>query len=209
MTGQTRLAREKRPGSRNSREVARKLLHIAASVAATAIVWGLPAWSARVICVAAAGVAYIVEFVRLRSPAAGRKFLETFGPLLRARETRDITGATTLATGFAITIVLFPPPIAAVGFLYAGLGDAAAALVGRRFGRHRMRCRKSLEGSLAFLLASLVAGWAAPNVAFPPAAMGAVAATLVEAVPLPTTVDNLVLPIVSAATIWIACGLLF
>jgi dolichol kinase len=117
LTGQTRLAREKRPGSRDSREVARKLLHIAASVAATAIAWGLPAWSARVICVAAAVVAYIVEFVRLRSPAAGRKFLETFGPLLRARETRDITGATTLATGFAITIVLFPPPIAAVGFV--------------------------------------------------------------------------------------------
>lgn len=95
-------------------------------------------------------------------------------------------------------------------------GDALAAVVGRRWGRHTYRLlgsARSLEGSLAFFVvawaatvlplallpASPFAGWAALPVAWAVAA----AATLTEALS-PWGTDNLTVPAVSALVLW-AC----
>ncbi len=72
----------------------------------------------------------------------------------------------TLATvlGGLVTNVLFGP-LAVVGYLVAGMGDAIGEPVGTRFGRHRYRVpslravpsTRSLEGSFAVLLVSALA----------------------------------------------------
>ncbi len=127
--------------------------------------------------------------------------------MLRPRETTGLTGATTLALGFLIAGLLFAPRFAGAGILFAGVGDAASALVGRAWGRTRFPGGKSLEGSLAFLLAAFAAGWVAPGIPVLTAALAALVTTLVEA--LPSAIDdNLTLPLAGAAAAWAAGALL-
>ena len=65
-------------------------------------------------------------------------------------------GAYVLAA--ALLVVILYAPLAAAGDLAVMLtGDAAAALVGRRFGRHKAPNNKSYEGVAAFIVVGAVA----------------------------------------------------
>jgi len=109
-------------------------------------------------------------------------------------------------------------PVALVGYLVTGLGDAIGEPVGTRFGAHRYHVRslssvpatRSLEGSTAVLVLSAVAlaiaaaaspaitlGWAAA----PRLVVIAAACALVEAVS-PHGWDNLTMQIVPTAMVW-------
>lgn len=192
-----------RYGPTGSGERARKGIHIAAAFGAIAVIVLVPPTAARILLTGTALLALAVEIARRRSPAFGAYFIHTFGALLKPGEHRRITGATTLALGFAVTSIIFPPHVALLGILYAGLADAVAALVGRRFGRLRTSTGKSLEGSVAFFLTALAAGWALPWLPFLPAVIAALVVTAVEATPLPGD-DNLLIPIIGAAAGFVA-----
>lgn len=116
-------------------------------------------------------------------------------------------------------------PAVVAGVMALTWGDALAALVGRRFGRHRYRVWgsvRSWEGSLAMLLVSAVVVYvvlallpgstlspAAPPVAPSRALLGALigagVATLAEAV-TPHGADNLSVPITTAAVVLLLTG---
>jgi dolichol kinase len=188
-------------------ELARKLIHVGASIIAVAVVWLTPPLTGRTMLACAVFIALAVEIARRLSGNVARGFLRSFGPLLRAHETHALTGATMLALGFLIAALLFPPHVAGVGMLYAGVGDAASALVGRRWGGLRFPWGKSVQGSAAFFVAAIAAGWVAPEIAFRPALAAALAATLFES--LPTLIDdNLILPVVGALAAWAAVALI-
>lgn len=187
-------------------ELIRKLIHVLVAVVAVALVWSLPPFQGRVLMVGAALVALAAEAIRRWRPAAV-VFARLFGRLLRPHEATGITGATMLALGFALAVLAFPPHFAGAGILYAGVGDAASAVVGRYWGRLRYPDGKSLEGSLAFLAAALAAGWVSPGIGIVPAAVAAGATTILEG--LPSRVDdNLALPLVGAAATWVATAIL-
>ena len=182
------------PGSTaDGHETARKLVHIAASVTAAALAATLPVPTVRALLLAALIVAIGVERIRRRSQTAQRTFLRAFHGMLRRREVQNVTGATTLAAGFAATALITPPPFAATGILAAGLADAAAAIIGRRVGKRRLRTGKSVEGSTACFLTALAVVWAMTGGGAVPALATATAITLLEAAPLPGD-DNLWLP---------------
>ncbi len=108
-------------------------------------------------------------------------------------------------------------PIAAAGVMAMTWGDALAALIGRRFGRHRYQVggsERSWEGSAAMFVASTVAMFLVllllPGSSLSPhsvpygtgrsllaALVGAAMATLAEAVS-PHGTDNLSVPLVAA-----------
>jgi dolichol kinase len=186
-----------------SGERARKLIHIAAAIGAIAVILALPQTYARATFLTAALLAIGVEIARRVSPRIGETFWLTFGALLKPGEHHRITGATTLAIGFAGATLLFPPHLALLGILYAGLADPVAALVGRRFGRRRNKFGKSLEGSLAFFATALLSAWALPWMNFPAAAAAALVVTIIEAMPLPGD-DNLLIPILGAGAAFLA-----
>jgi phytol kinase len=116
-------------------------------------------------------------------------------------------------------------PYAVAGAMALTWGDALAALVGQRFGRHRYQLwgsQRSLEGSATMFAASAVAmflalallpgSWLSPaSVALEPARalaaalLGASAATLAEAVS-PHGTDNLSVPLVAAGVALLAGG---
>lgn len=184
-----------------ARETGRKAIHVGVTTACAALAWYAPAAWARALLAAGAVLGLALDLARLRLPPVGRIFQRTVGTLLRGREQRGLTGATTMAIGFAATALVFPTRIAAVAFLYAGLADAAAALVGRSLGRHRFRGGKSVEGSIAFFLVALVLAATLPGLDPLPALGVAVAATLVEALPVPD--DNWINPLAAAGLLWL------
>ncbi len=189
-----------------AREAARKLIHLTTAAVAAILAWVLPTPGRRGLFLAVAAFALAFDLARLTFPGLRRHFERALGPMLRGAERGRISGATTLAIGFMVAVVLFPRLPAVAGLLYAGCGDAAGALVGRAFGRHRYPWGRSLEGSLAVLVVTFLIAWLLPALA-PAAALGvALALTLLEAAPLPFD-DNLLLPAAGAALTFFVAAL--
>jgi len=187
-------------------EAARKLIHVATATVAAILAWVLPTGQRRGLFLVVAGLALAVDLARLNLPGLRRYFERALAPVLRGAERDRISGATTLAVGFMAAVVLFPRSAAVAGLLYAGCGDAAAALVGRSLGRHRYPWGKSLEGSLAFLAVVFLLAWTVPALGAASALAVALALALLEAAPLRFD-DNLLLPAAGAALTFLASRL--
>ena len=134
-------------------EAARKASHVAVGVACLALPWLFPdvAPVLALAAVACAGLAALrtVPWLRTR-----------FGAALHGIA-RTSYGEFAFVGGVALSFVLAhgDKPAYAAAILALTCGDAVAALVGRRFGRHRYavgRARKSLEGSAAFFVVALL-----------------------------------------------------
>ena len=136
--------------------------------------------------------AVFVDLLRIHENGVRRFFREFFGELIREHERFSLLGSTYLLLAALLAIEIFPQPVAAAALGFTVLGDAMGALVGRAWGRHRV-FNKSLEGALGCLLACLAWGgyvaWASP-LTLPVLLAGALAATLVEVLPIPLD-DNL------------------
>jgi dolichol kinase len=163
-------------------EVRRKLIHLGASIFPLLYVFVEPpvmAW------IAGALVALLLtlDIGRLYSPALNGLASRVLGPVLRGAEARALTGATWMAIAGLICVLAFPKWVAIVAFLFISISDALAALVGRAFGRAAPG-KKSYAGSAAFLISALTIAllllWQHPLAA----AIGALVATLAEAVRL-------------------------
>jgi len=109
------------------------------------------------------------DVLRARWPAFHRFIRGIFGCMMRPEELPPpgdpiaINGATWVLLSSALLATLFPLPLAATAFAIFMVGDAAAALVGRRFGRHRWPgSRRTVEGSLAFFGAALLTAFFSP-----------------------------------------------
>jgi dolichol kinase len=187
------------------REISRKAFHLA-SVAVPLGVWWAPRPLAATVLVAAALLALFIDAARLRFRPARFHFLRRTRTMLRPHERRGLSGATYMALAYASAALLFPRPIAVVAMLYNGLGDAAAALIGRRFGRHRMRGGKSWEGFAAALVVNVGVGFAVPGIAPLPALVGGVAAAALELAPLPLD-DNARVVLGGGLALWVAAVL--
>ena len=188
------------PGFR--REAARKLFHVA-SVALPLLVWMVPRPVAQPVLASLAATALAVDLARLRLRAPRYHFLRLTRTMLRPHERHGLAGATYMAVAYAAALLLFPTPIAVAGMLYNGLGDASAALVGKRFGRHRTRWGKSWEGFAAALVVCLAVGLLLPGIPVRAALVGAAAAALLEFLPLPLD-DNVRVTLGGATAAWAA-----
>ena len=186
------------PGLR--REAYRKAIHVA-SVLVPLLVWLLPRPAALALLGVAVVLALAVEWARRRVRWARVHFLRRTRTLLRAHERDGWAGATWMALAYLLALLIFPMTVAVLAMLYAGLGDAAAALVGRRWGRHRARWGKSVEGLAAALVVMLALGVAMPGVPLPAAVMGALVAALLEFLPLPLD-DNLRIVLGGGVAVW-------
>jgi dolichol kinase len=175
-----------RPGI--ARELARKAIHMSSAVVPL-LVWVAPRWLAIAMLVVIAAVAVAIDAARLRFRAPRYWFLRYTRRMLRHHERRRFAGATYMAVAYAVAVILFPTPIAVMAMLFNGLGDAAAAVVGKRFGRHRTTWGKSWEGFAAGLAVNLAVALAisslAPGLPLLAASAGALAAAILEFLDLP------------------------
>jgi len=170
------------------RELARKAFHMS-SASLPLLVWVAPRWLALSVLLPTAAMAVAVDWTRLRYRGPRYLFLRYTRRMLRHHERHRFAGATYMAVAYATALVLYPKPIAVAAMLFNGFGDAAAALIGKRFGRHRTAWGKSWEGFAAGLAVNLAVGLTISSLStgFPAlaAVAGGTAAAVLEFLDLP------------------------
>ncbi len=177
-------------------EVRRKLLHLVGLIIPLGYFFFPSEAQAKAILLGCMIIAIIVDTVRLSEPRIRQLIHGLSGAIIRPGERSTLLGSTSLLIASTVTIFIFPKEIAvaALGFLI--VGDTAAALIGRKFGRVKTFRRKTLEGSIAFVAASLLVGLIIPGLEKPAIIAGAVVAAVTEAAPIHID-DNFGIPILS------------
>ncbi len=180
-------------------ELRRKSLHLAMIVVPLGVVVLPSRWPG--VIYSGTAVALVLDALRLRNATFQRHFDHLLGRFARVHERRGLLGVTWFLVASTLSLALFSPDIAVAALLFVVVGDAAAALVGRRWGRWRWR-GKSLEGSIACFLSCLAAaGWWIDDPRM--LLVGALTATVVEFLPIPLD-DNLRVPLSSALAMSLA-----
>ncbi|MHC4408616.1 MAG: diacylglycerol/polyprenol kinase family protein [Planctomycetota bacterium] len=178
---------------------ARKLFH-AVGVVIVAIYWWGP-FSQLQTSAVLAGIAIalgVFDLVRARNPAIQALFFRWMGAITAEKDRNGWNGSTLYFTGCALTVWLFDKPLACAGILCLALGDSLAAVVGMSVKSPQWR-NCSVAGSMTCFIVCTAACW--PFVGFPAALVGGAAATLLEAL-AGTKLDNLLIPVGSAAALW-------
>ena len=149
----------------------------------------------------------MIDIVRLRKLPLHGFLNRLLGPVLRDHEEEDFAGASYILSASFLSILLFQKSVAMAAISFIILGDVAAALMGRRFGKTKIpwsltkvnpfgNNRKSLEGSLSCLFMCLVVAMVIPHLPLWIGIVGAVTATVAEGVSLPVN-DNFSVPLLS------------
>ncbi len=142
-------------------------------------------------------VAITFEIIRLRKLRPWHYLKFAVGGMIRPKEENgNFTGAFYIILGGLATIIFFPRWIAFTAITFEILGDVASALIGRRYGRHFIRRPKTYEGALGFLVVALLIIVLVPKVPYTVGIIGAVIATIVEAVSIHRD-DNLTVPLIA------------
>jgi dolichol kinase len=137
-----------------------------------------------------------LEVLRLKIPQFNNFFKDKFEGFYRQQEVDKMSGLVWTLSGGLLAILISPNKyMVLASFLYLVFADAAAALIGRPFGKHKILFGKSLEGSTACFIVCLIIGLFMFNFKF--AFLGAVIATFVEAVPWKLN-DNFWMQIINA-----------
>ena len=154
-------------------EVRRKLVHLSSLWMAAAL-WLLPWEFCAILFGVMAALTVLVEYAYYRKvPVVWQCYGFFFGRMLRdyGSDKFHLSGGAPVLAAACLSALCFAcphsetwgPATAALAMAVMLLGDTAAALIGRRFGRHRFFNGKSLEGTLAFLFtgfAVVLAGFA-------------------------------------------------
>lgn len=196
-------------------ELIRKSIHLG-SLSIPVIYYFIPRNTALAILIPLTLIFALSDIARLHIPAFGTLYNRLFGFLLRRHELRAakprLTGATYVLLSALLCIWFFPKVVVITAFAILIISDTAAALIGRRYGRHPL-LGKSLEGSTAFLVTALLVVALAPKIHYHPAeyVIGAVAAligAIAEAVSGDAVDDNLSIPISIGLVMWVLYGIL-
>ncbi len=134
------------------------------------------------------------DIIRLKELPGSNLIKRIFGAMLRDHENADLSGASYILSGAAFTIAAFSKPVALAALGFIILGDIAAALVGRKYGRIKIG-DKTLEGSLTFFGVCILVALLVPDLSFVIGIIGALIATFIEALTLPLD-DNLIVPVI-------------
>jgi len=176
----------------------RKVFHIVAASIIPAVYYFeiLPrAWTfAGVLAVTAVWVG--ADLARVKLGLFSSLFERFFGILMKAKETRELTGSSFLLIGASLTLAVYTATIASASLLFNAIGDPIAALIGTKLGSKRFSNGKSLEGAAAMFIVCVAIG--ALTLGLGPVALaGAFAAAITELASPDWIDDNLSVPLVS------------
>ncbi len=180
-------------GARTGFEPGRKLIHLLSGLIPLFYLWFDPSRREAVTILGILAIPFLgADIARRYLPTLNRAFSAWLEWALRENERERLTGASYSLIGAWLTLLLFEKRIACAALLILVVGDTVASLVGRAVGGMTLFGRKTVVGSLAMFVASvlLALAFVPPRVAVG----GALAATLVELLPLPID-DNLTIPL--------------
>ena len=146
-------------------------------------------------------ISFAFDFLRLHNHEFNSQFMKFFSAFIRRTETNRYNGSTFLCLAFFLVILFSSRNIAIAAMLFLSLGDAAAELGGKNFGRLKIFSR-SMEGTLAFFIVAFPVAYALfADVRI--AVLGAMAGAIVELFSFDLD-DNLTVPIGSALALSLA-----
>ncbi len=198
-----------------STELIRKSIHLC-SLSIPVVYYFISRETALTILLPLALAFGLSDIARLSIPSVGALYNKLFGFLLRRHEVRAtkprLNGATFVLLSAIICIWLFPKVIVITAFAILIISDSAAALIGRRFGRHPFRS-KTVEGTTAFFVTAMLVVALTPKIDYLATEylIGIIAAILgafVEAVSVDLIDDNLSVPISIGIAMWVLYALL-
>jgi len=136
----------------------------------------------------------VIDLLRLSDRRLRQFFLRLFRSLIRTHEEEHLLGSTYFMIAALLSVIAFDEMIAICALSFLVIGDTAAAIVGKKYGRPKY-WGKSPHGSAACFVVSFAIG-ALLLGDLRVAAAGAFAAAVAEALPVPMD-DNMRVPIFS------------
>jgi dolichol kinase len=94
-------------------------------------------------------IAFVIEFLRLRSLRINRLVVAIMGPFMRECERTRLSGFPFYALGVSLALFLFPERIAILAITFLVFADPISSLFGILYGKTKILPNKSLEGALA------------------------------------------------------------
>jgi dolichol kinase len=148
-------------------------------------------------------LASLIEYLRINSISVKNIFDKYLFSMLRNHEkSGKYTGATWVFISSTLSIGIFPKDIAIISLIYMSIGDTAAGLIGRKFGRIKIY-NKTLEGALAGFIVCLIVGLMIDlNLSKTVVAIGALSAAIIEFMPISID-DNLRIPLFSGTVMYV------
>jgi dolichol kinase len=157
---------------------------------------------------------YVVEQIRVNYPETAGKLLPFTRFIIRAEEQLKESAMVPYAMAVLLTIVAFPKHIALVGIYSLAIADPLSAIIGIRFGKHKITPTRSVEGSIAFFVSiTAVALFVLSGfngkfdllVLFISVLLGGLC-TAFDMIPLKLD-DNLTIPLFTSAMLWLICSI--
>lgn len=195
-------------------EVYRKLIHLF-SLSIPTIYYFITKELALYILVPLALFSLLIDYGRYFHKPLAEFVYKVFGFLMRKHERdskkKNLNGATYVLLSAVTVVVIFPKVFVVTAFAVLIIGDMAAALIGRKFGKTTFLF-KSLEGTLAFFFFSCILILFTPKVegnlteyiiGFAAVAVGGIA----ENISGSWADDNFTIPIAICVTMWILYAL--
>ena len=181
-------------------ELYRKSIHIFSSIVPLFYAFSSKSLTLKIL-IPLALIFIMVEIIRFNINFINRIYIKILRDIMRVQEKKRFSGATYLLISSVLVIFFYDKSIAVACLLFLTLSDSAAALFGKRFGKIKIY-NKTLEGSLAFLLSSLIIVYFIKSLNFITGVSGAITATFVEFT-LINIDDNLAIPIISSFVMWL------
>jgi dolichol kinase len=117
----------------------------------------------------------LMDALRRLAPAWNERFVDkVFQKISRPGEAHRIPSATWYVASLTLGTLLLPQHAIEIGALVLALGDPAASLVGRRFGRVKLVGEKSVAGTLALVGVAILAITLFAQLALPGLGLGRV-----------------------------------
>ncbi|MEO0084491.1 MAG: glycerol-3-phosphate acyltransferase, partial [candidate division WOR-3 bacterium] len=157
-------------------------------------------------------VFFITDLVRILHSKVNQvlvKDIKQVFAIYKDKETVRISSMTLFLLGCFLSFLFFEREIAITVITFLIFGDLFAKIFGLAYGKHKL-FNKTLEGTLAHLMACIIAGYITYiyfKIPFGLVLAGATSATIVEALPFNVD-DNLSVPIVAGAIIVIGTKLM-
>lgn len=209
--GLTALFPTIRPATKKDIQVLRKLWHAGMMVAlAVLYTYAIPSQKLALMLIAFIGGPLVMfDLIRLKWRGLNRFSSFIFGPLMRRHELLSLSSMAYFIIGLFVVVAVFPKPVVILSILCLALGDPAAGIVGIKFGKDKLVNGKSLQGSVACLTVCSILTFVVLNhygissqyLLFISMIVGS-AATIAELLTPKTSDDNLIIPIVTAGTLY-------
>jgi dolichol kinase len=137
--------------SRNQIHLARRFFHLSAGIL-VGIIYQIFLTHQQVVTLIGIGACllYLFEQIRINYPELSKFFGIFINAIIRAEEHLKESAALPYAMSVLLTILTFPKSIAVMSILTLAIADPMSAIVGIKFGKHKISARKSWEGSIAF-----------------------------------------------------------